>query len=225
MTTEPMERAYADLLAWLEHSYAMPKLSRERIAAEAHRLYAAACEERVRLLTQAIDGFMRDALVAIAGAVCTPEKGYLEDGGLRLLLRDITELRRMHDHYRKRMQSDEDQLCRIAKAIGRDATGAPESDPTIAGAAIETLTAAQSRIAELEQALAQHRERDAQMKSRLDGVYGALADAGTVVVRTDEPGESVRELVQALAQERQQGEVYRAEMVKAQELVSSDADE
>lgn len=118
---------------------------------------AAACEERVRLLNQAIDGFMRDALVAIAGAVCTPEKGYLEDGGLRLLLRDITELRRMHDHYRKRMQSDEDQLCRIAKAIGKDATGAPEHDRTIAGAAIETLTAAKARITELEREVTKYK--------------------------------------------------------------------
>ena len=34
----------------------------------------------------------------------------------------------------------ENQLCRIAKAVGKDATGAPESDRTIAGATIERIT-------------------------------------------------------------------------------------
>lgn len=45
----------------------------------------------------AISNFMRDALVALAGAVCTPEEGYLVDGGLRQLLRDIQELRKQRE--------------------------------------------------------------------------------------------------------------------------------
>jgi|SRR5208282_4906089 len=40
----------------------------------------------------------------------------------------------------------ENQLCRIAKTIGKDATGAPESDRTIAGATI-------ARIMDLDAAL------------------------------------------------------------------------
>lgn len=38
-------------------------------------------------------------------------------------------------------------------------------------------------------------ENYTQIKDRLDGVYGALADAETVVVWIDDPGKSVRELI------------------------------
>lgn len=44
-----------------------------------------------------ISRFMTDALATIAGAVCTPEKGYMVDGGLVGLLADIKTLRKQHD--------------------------------------------------------------------------------------------------------------------------------
>jgi hypothetical protein len=55
------------------------------------------------LLSKVIDQFMKDCLVAIAGAVATPEKGYLEDGGLSQLLADIKRLRKQHDTARERI--------------------------------------------------------------------------------------------------------------------------
>lgn len=45
----------------------------------------------------AISLFMRGSLIALAGAVCTPEEGYLVDGGFRQLLSDIQTLRKAHD--------------------------------------------------------------------------------------------------------------------------------
>lgn len=53
--------------------------------------------DKSRLFNQVCDGVMRDCLVAISGAVCTPEKGYKEDGGFNLMLADIKQLRKQHD--------------------------------------------------------------------------------------------------------------------------------
>jgi hypothetical protein len=57
----------------------------------------AAPDMRAKLLVDVIDRFMENALAAISGAVCTPEKGYAEDGGLNQLLSDIKLLRKQHD--------------------------------------------------------------------------------------------------------------------------------
>lgn len=59
--------------------------------------------DETRLLREVVDNFMRDALLALAGAVPTPERGYLADGGLERLLVDIKELRWQHDQARKRL--------------------------------------------------------------------------------------------------------------------------
>ena len=73
------------------------------LATAAEKVEALVAEnERLRkqanhFLVQAIDKFMIDSLIAIAGAVATPEKGYIEDGGLDLLLSDIKRLRKQHD--------------------------------------------------------------------------------------------------------------------------------
>lgn len=64
-------------------------------------------QERIRDTEQRIaelGQFMKDVLVAIAGAVCTPEKGYEADGGLQLLLHDIKALRKQHDAHAEECQ-------------------------------------------------------------------------------------------------------------------------
>lgn len=70
-----------------------------------------------RMLCRTIDEFMVDALVAIAGAVCTPEKGYLEDGGLRQLLADIKTLRKQHDAAEAKLTALEAELSARAEVI------------------------------------------------------------------------------------------------------------
>lgn len=40
---------------------------------------------------------------------------------------------------RERLRANEDQLVRIAQCVGRDASGAPEHDRTVAGAAIDEI--------------------------------------------------------------------------------------
>jgi hypothetical protein len=60
-----------------------------------------ALRARLAALEKEREGLLRDGLVAIAGAVCTPEKGYAEDGGIALLLRDIAQLRKQHDELKR----------------------------------------------------------------------------------------------------------------------------
>ena len=59
------------------------------------------------LWQRTIDQFMLDGLVAIAGAVCTPEKGYKEDGGLQQFLRDVKDLRKQHDQLQSQLAGRE----------------------------------------------------------------------------------------------------------------------
>lgn len=44
-----------------------------------------------------IDNFLREALVTLSGVVCTPEKGYLVDGGFRQLANDMREFREKYN--------------------------------------------------------------------------------------------------------------------------------
>ena len=44
-----------------------------------------------------LDRFMLEILEAIAGSVCTPERGYKEDGGLNLIVSDVRRLADSHD--------------------------------------------------------------------------------------------------------------------------------
>ncbi len=61
-------------------------------------------------LGNVVDKFLIDALTALSGAVCTPEKGYLEDGGLQQLLADIKTLKDVY------LETDQDlQNMRDAK--------------------------------------------------------------------------------------------------------------
>jgi rubredoxin len=53
-----------------------------------------------RLKDYTFDRLFREALAAMAGAVCTPEKGYAVDGGINQLLADIKTLRRQHDEHK-----------------------------------------------------------------------------------------------------------------------------
>lgn len=53
----------------------------------------------IAALKERIAEFLKDGLVAIAGAVCTPEAGYVADGGLPGFLADVKSLRKQHDRY------------------------------------------------------------------------------------------------------------------------------
>jgi hypothetical protein len=54
------------------------------------------------------------------------------------------------------------------------------------------------------------------LKQRLDGVYGALADAANIVVSTDNPGESVRMLLAERDQLSARVKTLEAELAKEQ---------
>jgi hypothetical protein len=61
----------------------------------------AEARREIELLKADRSQFLREALVAIAGAVCTPEKGYEADGGFGLLLGDVRTLRRQRDAFKR----------------------------------------------------------------------------------------------------------------------------
>jgi hypothetical protein len=79
-----------------------------------------------------------------------------------------TEVRTLRNSER----ANEDQLCRIATRIGKDARAAPSSDPTIAGAAIAEI----DRITAERDALRADAERYRWMRShRSNGEWFRLA--------------------------------------------------
>jgi hypothetical protein len=51
-------------------------------------------------------------------------------------MHEINRLEGERDHYKQRNRESENQLCRIANYLKRDATAAPENDKTIAGLVI-----------------------------------------------------------------------------------------
>jgi hypothetical protein len=61
-----------------------------------------AARAEAAILREKIAEFLTDGLFAIAGAVCTPEAGYLVDGGLWGFLRDVKTLRKQHDAQQKK---------------------------------------------------------------------------------------------------------------------------
>jgi hypothetical protein len=62
--------------------------------------HSAECDRRHRQATDfyktAMDSCLQDGLVALAGVVCTPERGYIQDGGFNQFIADVKELRRLY---------------------------------------------------------------------------------------------------------------------------------
>ena len=54
-------------------------------------------QEAVDYFKRVMDQCLRDGLVALAGVVCTPELGYIEDGGFSQFIADVKSLRREHE--------------------------------------------------------------------------------------------------------------------------------
>jgi hypothetical protein len=70
---------------------------------------------------------------------CQPDEG--------IECMEFADLRRYLETARRNERANEDQLVRIARCVGRDATGAPEHDRTIAGATIAELERLRAAIA------------------------------------------------------------------------------
>lgn len=62
------------------------------------------------ILKDVVNQFMEEMLVELAGTVCTPEQGYIKDGGLNLLKSDIKCL---VDNYNRLHQAAWDALTKI----------------------------------------------------------------------------------------------------------------
>lgn len=80
--------------AHVETMESLEKVKDELAKAVASRKVA---RQEAAVLREKIAEFLTDGLVAIAGAVCTPEAGYLVDGGLWGFLADVKALRKQHD--------------------------------------------------------------------------------------------------------------------------------
>lgn len=64
-----------------------------------------------------IERHLSDGLRALAGAVCTPEKGYKVDGGLGDFIADVKELRKQYERLTKRVAELRHTLCRIREGF------------------------------------------------------------------------------------------------------------
>lgn len=79
-------------------------------------------EQQIAALTAERGYYAREALVALAGAgVCTPEAGYVNDGGPSLMGADIRRLAAQRDALTAELRAVVDFLRRIPGGAGRDA--------------------------------------------------------------------------------------------------------
>jgi hypothetical protein len=99
-------------------------------------------------LTGERDAYAREALIALAGAVCTPEKGFVADGGPGLMADCIRRLRDNRNALVEQLESVEAQLAAarevLRESLGylRDLVTHRQIDKDEASSYIEHLTAA-----------------------------------------------------------------------------------
>lgn len=75
-------------------------------------------DEATAYFRKTMDQCLRDGLVALAGVVCTPEKGYIEDGGFNQFIADIKELRKLYRAALRELDQRRSFKDRAADALG-----------------------------------------------------------------------------------------------------------